>query len=88
VVGCYANKIITGKPPYRVGLLGSYQRGDQVHEIVASECWTTRIVGVTHEVLQPIAWSFSIGGNDLHVHHNKIIAISNNEVGSLPIPAY
>ena len=41
-----------------------------------------------HNILQPIAWSFSIGGNDLHIHHNKIIAISQNEVGWLTISAY
>ena len=30
---------------------------------------------------QPVAWSFSTSGSkDLHVHHNKITAISENEV--------
>ena len=30
--------------------------------------------------LQPVAWSFGISGKDLHVHHNTIIAISENKV--------
>ena len=62
----------------RMGRSSTWNCGKWVLELFCYFCVSLHMEALN--ALQPVAQSFAITGKDIHVHHNRITAISKNKV--------